>query len=496
MPRTRPRTRSAEIREKLDHPVIDCDGHLSEFMPSLVDYLRKVGGSAFAERYLARCAQEPLPRWTPEQRRYRRQRKGHWWERPTLLVEDAVTPQLPRLLHERLDEFGIDFSVVYPSMGLLANSIREDEDRLIVIRAVNEMHAELYNREYGDRLTVPAVVPMKRPEEALAELEHAVRTLGFRVVMLPAGVWRPIQALYDRFPGIEEFTPDGVWLDGFGLDSEYDYDPVWRKCIELGVAATCHAAAAPFQPWGSRSISNWTFNHIGNQPWMQHMLCKSLYLGGVTRRFPELNFAFLECGVGWACVLLSDTVSHWEKRNPKALAYVDPARLDRKRARELLLEYGGERMAGRLDQLVRAFPVEADPPLEGEDLDDFRHMRIERAEQLGELFDSFYFGCEADDRMNAMAFDARKNRFGQKLHAVFSSDIGHFDVPDMTRVVEEAHELVEDGSMSPEDFRLFMADNTIRLHGRMNPDFWKGTPVADYAARVLAADPARRAPAR
>ena len=27
-------------------------------------------------------------------------------------VEDSVTPQLPRLMYERLDEFGIDFSVV------------------------------------------------------------------------------------------------------------------------------------------------------------------------------------------------------------------------------------------------------------------------------------------------------------------------------------------------------------------------------------------------
>ncbi len=485
MSRARPHTRSAEIRSQLDHPIIDCDGHLSEFLPSFVDYLRQVGGSDFTERYLARYRNDVPRRWTSGERRDRRQRRGHWWERPTLLVEDAVTPQLPRLLHERLDELGIDFSIVYPSMGLLANSIRVDEERLIAIRALNEMHAELYNREYADRLTVPAVIPMKRPEEAIAELDHCVDRLGFKTAMFPCGVWRPIRALHERFPGIEEWTPDGVWLDGFGLDSEYDYDPVWTRCIELGVAVTSHAAAAPFQPWGSRSISNWTYNHIANQPWQQNMLCKSLYLGGVTRRFPRLNFAFLECGVGWACVLLSDTVSHWEKRNLEALAYVDPARLDHTRARELLLEYGGKRFEGRLDEVVRCFPVEADPPLKGESLDDFRHMRIERKEELGELFDNFYFGCEADDRMNAMAFNRQINRFGKRLNAVFSSDIGHFDVPDMTRVVEEAWELVEDGAMTADDFREFACDNTIRLHGQMNPDFWKGTPVADYAARLL-----------
>jgi hypothetical protein len=31
------------------------------------------------------------------------------------------------------------------------------------------------------------------------------------------------------------------WIDTFGLDSEYDYDPVWAKCVELGVSPTFHS---------------------------------------------------------------------------------------------------------------------------------------------------------------------------------------------------------------------------------------------------------------
>ena len=45
-------TRSAEIRSRLDHPIIDADRHLLEITPSFVDYLRKIGGAAFADRYL------------------------------------------------------------------------------------------------------------------------------------------------------------------------------------------------------------------------------------------------------------------------------------------------------------------------------------------------------------------------------------------------------------------------------------------------------------
>jgi len=32
-----------------------------------------------------------------------------------------------------------------------------------------------------------------------------------------------------------------------------------------------------------------------------------------------------------------------------------------------------------------------------------------------------------------------------RLNAIFSSDIGHWDVPDITEVTEEAHELVDKG---------------------------------------------------
>ena len=38
------------------------------------------------------------------------------------------------------------------------------------------------------------------------------------------------------------------------------------------------------------------------------------------------------------------------------------------------------------------------------------------------------------------------NPFGARLKAIFSSDIGHWDVPDMTEVLEEAYEMVEHGT--------------------------------------------------
>jgi hypothetical protein len=77
-------------------------------------------------------------------------------------------------------------------------------------------------------------------------------------------------------------APYAFWLDNLCLDSEYDYDPVWAKCVELGVTPTFHSGG---MGWGSRAtISNYMYNHIGHFASAGEALCKALFFGGVTRR--------------------------------------------------------------------------------------------------------------------------------------------------------------------------------------------------------------------
>jgi hypothetical protein len=122
-----------------------------------------------------------------------------------------------------------------------------------------------------------------------------------------------------------------------------------------------------------------------------------------------------------------------------------------------------------------------------EDLDDYFRCKISAKSDIRDLFvPRFYFGCEADDPVNAWAFNKKANPMGARLNALFSSDIGHFDVPDMTEVVPEAYELVEHELISSDDFRDFMFTNAARFWGEVNPDFFKGTSVEKAAAEALA----------
>src|SRR5216683_3104676 len=73
-------------------------------------------------------------------------------------------------------------------------------------------------------------------------------------------------------------------------------------------------------------------------------VAKALFFGGVTRRFPDLNFAFLEGGVGWACMLYADLIGHWEKRNGQAIQGTHPSKLDVKKLLEYTQKYGKSEM--------------------------------------------------------------------------------------------------------------------------------------------------------
>ena len=81
---------------------------------------------------------------------------------------------------------------------------------------------------------------------------------------------------------------------------------------------------------GRESVDSFTFNHIGHFAKASHAFARALILGGVTHRFPDLRFAFLEGGVGWACNLVTDLVGHWERRRREAMeAQTRPTNLDR-----------------------------------------------------------------------------------------------------------------------------------------------------------------------
>jgi predicted TIM-barrel fold metal-dependent hydrolase len=463
--------RAAQIREQVGYPIVDGDGHILELTTVFLEYLRETAGATIADRFEASA---PYARWSEPWANGIEQRRRTWtgaanlWGWPTLNTLDRATATLPRLYAARMDDLGIDYSILYPSAGLFLVHLAEDDLREEVVRAYNRWVVELC-APHRDRLCPVATIPMHTPDEAVRHLRDA-KAVGHQVVCMQGFVPRPVAVVAEQASlGVAALAPR---LDYFALDSDHDYDPVWAACAELRLAPTFHSGSGL---WPGRSVSNYTYNHIGSIAQAQEGLAKALFMGGVTRRFPTLNFGFLECGAAWACSLLSDLVGHFHKRSLPAMAYVDPARLDLEELMRLIGEHGDGFTRRHLDR-ARAFYDRPFPPLP--DRDDFWQVHPHDAAEIVELYvPRFYIGCEADDPSVAWAFNTKVNPGRSKVRAMFGSDVGHWDVTDVGDVVVEAWELVEDGLITEDDFREFMFWNPVELHARTNPAFFKGTRV-------------------
>src|SRR5438067_6819378 len=345
-------TAARKLRSRLNHPIIDADGHWLEYAPLMREEFRRIGGDAAAEALA--IASDRIPsslRMSLAERRRRRVGQEAFWGSPSENVLDRATAMLPRLLYERLDDLGIDFCVVYPTAGLGFHRTQDTRLRRAICRAYNVFAADQC-RGLEDRVIPAAIIPMYTPEEAIEELEFAAKQLGYKVMMVGGLMRRKVAALAEENPDASKVVD---WYDVIGIDSDHDYDPVWAKCRELRVAPSFHN--------GARSIllrnspSNFCYNHIGHFASAGHAVCKALFFGGVTRRFPDLNFAFLEGGVGWACMLYADLIGHWEKRNRQAIESTNPSKLDVAKLLEYAQKYGSDAV---VDAVRRGEGLEGD----------------------------------------------------------------------------------------------------------------------------------------
>lgn len=458
----------SEVRAKLDHPVIDADGHVIECEWLLDEYVREVAGPEIQARWRKRP-----PPYGPT--------KMIWWGYPSAAhTADRAMAMFPKYFRARMDECGIDFAHMLSTAGLATLYVRDDELRAAGCRALNTMYADMF-REVGDRIRPAAVIPTFTPEEAIRELEYAVLELGHKAVMVGTEIRKPYPEVFREAPQFGQFAER--W-QSIAIDPPYDYDPFWRRCVELGVAPLCHTSHIGAQH--RRSASNYVFNHLGMFAGGSEHFCRALFLGGVTRRFPELTFGLLEGGVAWAVTLLNDIVEHFEKRNVADLVEnLDPGKLDVDLLANLADTYGDARItAARVRERPHSRSSQPDrPPL----FDEFAACGMTEVHDLRRLFcENFYFGCEADDRMLSVGFNRRLSPVGVPLKAVFGSDIGHWDVIDAASVLSEAYGLVTAGLITSDDFTALTWTNPASLHLRMNPEYFRGT-VVESAAETLKA---------
>ncbi len=246
--------KGADIRAKLDHPVVDADGHMIESTFAILDFVKKVGGAKMAQRYEEDLLHENRTRG----------RRAVWVGNSGPASIDRATAMLPKLYRKRLDEAGIDFGLVYGTHALTVLRVGDDEMRPVIFRAMNMLYADMF-KEVSDRLAPVALIPMHKPSEAVAELDFAVKELGLKVggvlaIVMKCLVQGGARVVVTDAPHLAHlsFAPTSP-----AIDQGDAYDPVWAKCVELGVAPTCHNS---FRGRGSThgSPTNYVYNSLGS----------------------------------------------------------------------------------------------------------------------------------------------------------------------------------------------------------------------------------------
>ena len=239
----------ADIRAKLDHPVVDADGHMIESTYAVLDFVKQVGGSKLAERF-----EKTLRPNQPDQRR-----TAVWIGNSGRATIDRATAMLPKLMYSRLDDAGIDFAVVYGTFALNVLGISDDELRIVVYRAMNMLYADMF-QGLSDRLAPVALIPTHTPEEAVAELDFAVGELGLKAIVMNCMIRRPPEEVAETAPELSRYS---MGISSPAMDVGDAYDPVWAKCVELGVAPTCHNAHRGYASTHGSNY-NYVFNSLGS----------------------------------------------------------------------------------------------------------------------------------------------------------------------------------------------------------------------------------------
>lgn len=170
-----------------------------------------------------------------------------------------------------LEEAGLRYSVLYPSLGLAMGNITAPNWAVVAARAYNDWLHQTYLK-VNPRFKGMALIPMQDVPSAVSELRRAIKELGMIGAMLPA---------------------NGLPLH---LGHKH-YWPVYEEAERLNCPLAVHGGN--HANLGFDSFSTYVpINGLGH-PFGQMIALSSFVFHGVFDEFPTLRIAFLEAGSGW-----------------------------------------------------------------------------------------------------------------------------------------------------------------------------------------------------
>jgi hypothetical protein len=225
----------------LSFPVFDADNHfyepreaLTKFLPdaykNVIDYVDVRGRTKIVVRgqisdYIPNPTFEVVARPGAQEEYYRHGNPEGKSYREIMGEPMKSIPAFrepgPRL--EVMDELGLDYSLMFPTLAsLVEERIKDDPETIhVVIHALNEWMHETWSFNYKDRIFATPVITLPIVDKALEELEWCLERGARTVLVRPAPV-----------PGFRGTR-------SFGLP---EFDPFWKACEDAGIPVSMHAS--------------------------------------------------------------------------------------------------------------------------------------------------------------------------------------------------------------------------------------------------------------
>ncbi|HLN18213.1 MAG TPA: amidohydrolase family protein [Acidimicrobiales bacterium] len=307
------------MNHRLDFPVFDADNHLYETKEALTQYLPDPykGAIDFVEvhgrtkimvrgqvsNYIPNptfdrvgrpgAQEEYFKHGNPEGKSYRE------------LIGRGIDclpafREAPARL-ELMDEQGIDYAMMYPTLASLVEERMKDDPDLCAaaIHALNQWMIEAWPYAYENRIFATPVITPGLVEKAIEELEFVLDHGAKAILMRPAPAW--------GYRGPRSFAKP-------------EFDPYWRRVEESGVLVVLHASDSGY----NRYSNEWEGSQGETLAFAQPQLFSAVVEGdyrairdaatamichGLLWRFPKLRVALVENGAGWVPHLL-ETLDH------------------------------------------------------------------------------------------------------------------------------------------------------------------------------------------
>ena len=189
---------------------------------------------------------------------------------------------------------GVDAEIIFPNKGLAMWATPDSQFAMAQCRIYNDWAWEIFGN-YNDRMSPMAALATGDLEGSIKEVERVAK-MGYRGLTLPC---KPIFGAHDaRHPN-------------YNLPM---FDPLWEVIQNTGLPITFHISTGR-DPRAARKDGGAVINYVSHAlaPTVEPIanMCSS----GVLERFPKLQFAAIECGIGWVAWALQAMDEAYKKHH-------------------------------------------------------------------------------------------------------------------------------------------------------------------------------------